>query len=494
MKRPILILFFLLALLGSALWWLANDRNEIERGKGSLLVHCAAGLRRPMSEIARQYEEEFGIKIILQFGGSGALESQLMVAGGDLYLPADQGYVDSVRSKGLIKESMPVAQLSAGIVVPKGNPKGIASLKDLAREGVKISLGEKSASVGKFTWGVLAKEGLLSEVEPNVVVTKPTVNMIVEDVATGAVDAAIAWDAVAKNFPEVEWIPVPEFTKRSKLAGIGVLTSSKDASRALHFARYVTSRERGRKVFVEMGFEVPDVGDAWLDIPEVTLFSGSMLRPAIQERIRGFEKREGCRVNTVFEGCGTLIGMMKAGSQPAGYFSCDVKFLDMVDDRFFPGTVMTGNEIILLVAKGNPKSLSTLADLSGAGVKLGVCDEQKSALGQLTHEMLTRRKVEFENIAVKVAKGDDLVSAMQARSLDAALVYRSNALASPVTLKECEIVDLNDELAFAEQPYAVARETAHPELMKRLGESLSSDDARNDFEKLGFTWKLEEEE
>ena len=93
MKRPILILFFLLALLGSALWWLANDRNEIERGKGSLLVHCAAGLRRPMSEISRQYEEEFGIKIILQFGGSGALESQLMVAGGDLYLPADQGYV-----------------------------------------------------------------------------------------------------------------------------------------------------------------------------------------------------------------------------------------------------------------------------------------------------------------------------------------------------------------------------------------------------------------
>lgn len=492
MKRPILILFFLLALLGSALWWLANDRNEIERGKGSLLVHCAAGLRRPMSEIARQYEEEFGIKIILQFGGSGALESQLMVAGGDLYLPADQSYVESVRSKGLIMESMPVAQLSAGIVVPKGNPRNIGTLQDLAREGLKISLGEKSASVGKHTWTVLAQEGLLDGIEPNVVVTKPTVNMIVEDVATGAVDAAIAWDAVANNFPEVEWIPVPEFTKRSKLAGIGVLTSSKDASRALHFARYVTSRDRGRKVFAEMAFQIPDVGDAWVDIPEVTLFSGSMLRPAIQERIRGFERREGCRVNTVFEGCGTLVGMMKAGSQPAGYFSCDIKFLEMVDDRFFPGTVMTGNEIVLLVAKGNPKRLSSLGDLSQAGVKLGVCDEEKSALGQLTHEMLTRRNVELDNIAVKVAKGDDLVSAMQARSLDAALVYRSNALASPVTLKECEIVDLNDDLAFAEQPYAVARETAHPELMKRLGESLSSEEARSDFEKLGFTWKLEE--
>jgi len=491
MKRPVLVLISLLALLAAALWWLVNDQNEILPGRGSLLVHCGAGMRKPMNEIARQYEEEFGVKVILQFGGSGALESQLEVAGGDLYLPADQSYLESVRSKGLLRESMPVTKLSAGIVVPKGNPKGISSLQDLAREGMKISLGEKSASVGKYTWKVLNLEDLLGGIEPNVIVTKPTVNMIVEDVAMGAVDASIAWDAVAKSFPEVEWIPVPEFTKRSKLAGIGVLASSKDATRALHFARYVTSRDRGRKVFSEMGFEIPDEGDVWEDIPQVTLFSGSMLRPAIQEKVREFEKREGCRVNTVFEGCGTLVGMMKAGSKPAGYFSCDVKFLDMVDDRFFPGTVMTGNEIVLLVRKGNPKSLSSLGDLSKGGVKLGVCDETKSALGQLTHQLFTRRKVSFDNVTVKVAKGDDLVSAMQARSLDAALVYRSNALASPVTLKECEIVELNDELAFAEQPYAVARETGHPELMKRLGKLLGSGDSREDFERLGFTWKLE---
>ena len=491
MKRPILALVFLLFLLGGALWWLVSDQNEIMPGKGSLLVHCGAGMRKPMNEIARQYEEEFGVKIILQFGGSGALESQLEVAGGDLYLPADQSYLESIRSKGLLRESMPVTRLSAGIVVPKGNPKRIAGLQDLGREAMKVSLGEKSASVGKYTWKVLEQENLLGVIEPNVIVTKPTVNMLVEDVAMGAVDASIAWDAVAGSFPEVEWIPVPEFTKRSKLAGIGVLTASKNVTRALHFARYVTSRDRGRKVFVEMGFEIPDEGDVWADIPKVTLFSGSMLRPAIQEKVREFEKREGCRINTIFEGCGTLVGMMKAGSKPAGYFSCDVKFLEMVHERFFPGTVMTGNEIVLLVRKGNPKSLSSLDDLSKEGVKLGVCDETKSALGQLTHQLLTRRKVSFENVMVKVAKGDDLVSAMQARSLDAALIYRSNALASPVTLEECEIVELNDELAFAEQPYAVARETGHAELMKRLGELLSSGESKKDFERLGFTWKLE---
>ena len=60
-----------------------------------------------------------------------------------------------------------------------------------------------------------------------------------------------------------------------------------------------------------------------------------------------------------------------------------------------------------------------------------------------------------------------------------------------MTLEECEIVELNDELAFAEQPYAVARKTGHPELMKRLGELLSSGESKKDFERLGFTWKLE---
>ena len=493
MKRSVFTIGILFVLLGGAFWWLTNDNDRDGPGSADLLFHCAAGLRKPMSEIARQYEEEFGVKVNLQFGGSGALASQLELAGGDLYLPADQSYIDSAREKGLMKEAIPVALLTAGLVVPKGNPRGLTTLSDLGKEGLKISLAERSASVGRFTWKVLEEEGLLARVNPNVVVTKPTVNAIVEDVATGAVDVSLAWDAVAKNFSEVEWLAVPEFLKRAKRASIGVLTSSKDAKRALHFARYVTARDRGRKVFQEMGFMVPDEGDEWSDQPEVTFFSGSMLRPAIHERVREFEEREGCRVNTVFEGCGTLVAQMDAGATPAGYFACDTKFLNKVQDRFFTGRIMTRNEIVLLVRMGNPKELFKLKDLGKSGVKLGICDGRKSALGELTRIMLERRGLAKElevNVTVKVAKGDDLVSAVQARSLDAALIYRSNALASPVTLEENEIVELNDDLAFAEQPFAVAKGSAYPALMRRLGEFLATPEARGRFEKLGFQWEL----
>ncbi|MCF7676063.1 MAG: substrate-binding domain-containing protein, partial [Akkermansiaceae bacterium] len=228
--------------------------------------------------------------------------------------------------------------------------------------------------------------------------------------------------------------------------------------------------------------------------PELTLFSGSMLRPAIQQRIREFEQREGCRITTVFEGCGTLVAMMKdGGAKPAAYFSCDTKFLDMVSERFGPSTVVSSNRIILLVPKGNPKQLKSLGDLTGPGLKLGLCDPEKSALGYLTRLMLERSQLgvpldQSGNIALLSGKGDDLVNAMQARSLDAALVYRSNALASPPILESCEIIALDDPLATATQPFAVALDTRFPCLAARLGSYLYDPSARARFEELGFSW------
>ena len=255
MKRPALVFGILLLLLGAAFWWLMKNDDLSGPGEEGLLVHCAAGLRKPMTEIARQYEEQFGVEVHLQFGGSGALVSQLELAGGDLYLPADQSYIDLAREKGLVEDAFAAACLTAGMVVAEGNPKGLKELADLSRTDLKISLAEKSASVGQFTWMVLEQEELLDEMISNVVVTKPTVNAIVQDVAIGAVDVTLAWDAVAGSSPEVEWIAVPEFSKRVRRASVGVLTSSKNTAGALHLAQYITARDQGRKVFQEQGFE-----------------------------------------------------------------------------------------------------------------------------------------------------------------------------------------------------------------------------------------------
>ncbi|MGB0993070.1 MAG: substrate-binding domain-containing protein, partial [Akkermansiaceae bacterium] len=57
------------------------------------------------------------------------------------------------------------------------------------------------------------------------------------------------------------------------------------------------------------------------------------------------------------------------------------------------GKIVTSNVIILLVPKGNPKNLTSLESLTKSGLKVGVADPQKSALGDLTQKMLDKHSL-----------------------------------------------------------------------------------------------------
>ena len=149
--------------------------------------------------------------------------------------------------------------------------------------------------------------------------------------------------------------------------------------------------------------------------------------------------------------------------------------------------------------KGNPKNINNLEDLSRSGLKVGIADRKKSALGALTYNMLEQEGElaaleASKNLKVLVAKGDDLVNQMQLGALDAALLYKSNAMASPSIMQHCKIIMLGNDYATAEQPYAVAEKADHAQLMVRLGEYLTTDQAKETFVKYGFKWVLEERE
>lgn len=494
MKKPQVIILVLLAVLGGLAYLLTQYEKSTDNTAEELTVHCAAGLQKPIREVAEAYEKEFGTKVRLNFAGSGVLESQLQIAGGDVFIPADDYYIESARSKGVVDEAIPLAELRACIVVQKGNPKNIQSISDLAQDGMRLSVAEPTAAVGKFVKKVLTASGDWEKIQPNILVVKPTVNNIVEDVSIKSVDAALAWDAVVLQSKHVEIVRVPVFEQKPRRANVGIIKGGK-VTAALHFARYLSAVDKGRKAFAKYQFTLPAEADKWADVPELLLFSGSMLRPAIEERIRLFEKREGCRVSTVFEGCGTLISMMdKGGARPDSMFFCDSTFLTMVQKNFREGKVIADNHIVLLVPKGNPKNLRVLEDITKGEMKVGISDPNKSALGALTQKMLLSHQLwkplkDSGNIITMVSKGDELVSQMQAGALDAALLYRSNARASKQIMDNCDIVAINDPKARATQPFAVSKETDYPLMMLRLRDFLTSDEARARYEELGFDWK-----
>jgi len=237
-----------------------------------LVLYCAAGVNPPVAEIVKDYQNELGVTVSVQYGGSGTLLSNLRVAQtGDLYLAADASYIHIARQQGLIAETIPLATQRPVIATAKGNPRKIQSAQDLLREDVRIALGNPDvASIGKQTEAVLRKAGLWANVKQAVQsrgVFKPTVNDVANDVKIGTVDAGVVWDAVARQYPDLEIAaPLTEDPDFVMEITVAVLRSSRQRAAAHRFARYLSAQDRGLQVFQRHHYTVVE-GDVWTKEP-----------------------------------------------------------------------------------------------------------------------------------------------------------------------------------------------------------------------------------
>lgn len=458
--------------------------------KTPLMVFCAAGLKPPIEAVAQAYEREYGVPIQLQYGGSGTLLSSLRVTGrGDLFLAADESYLNSARSNALVDEILPLAHMRPVIAVAKGNPKNVRSLADLLH--VRVALANPdAAAIGQVTREVLRKSGQWSALEQQAKVFKPTVNDVANDIKLGSVDAGIVWDATVRQYAELEMIDVPSLESGQQRVAVGLLRSTAQPTRALHFARYLGAPEKGLKELARLGYE-PANGDAWAETPAVVLFSGGVNRLAIEDTLQRFEKREGARVTRVYNGCGILVAQMKSGQRPDAYFACDVSFMRQVTHLFPEATNLSQTRIVLLVPRDNPKQLRTLADLAQPGLRLGVANAEQSALGALTSRLLDAQGLRdrvMANVRVQTPTADLLVNQMRSGSLDAVVVYSANTSQVRDVLT---VVPLPNPDALAIQPYAVLENSKHRLLMNRLLEALRSVESRRRFTDVGFDWVAE---
>jgi len=468
----------------------ACDRDRDEP-RSRLTVHCAAGLRTPIERIVADYREQFGVEIEIHYGGSGTLLSGLKIhSTGDLYLAGDVSYVEKARREGLVAEMIPVARLAPVLVVRKSNPKGVRGLADLTRADVRVALAnDVAAAVGKLSKRLLEDRGLWSSVEPNVRVFKPTVHEVATDVRLGTVDVGIVWDAIVAQHKDLESVAILDAPEMA--ITLGVLTNSTDSVASLRFARFVAGEGAGLEVFRRCGYRA-ERGDPFEPTPEITIFSGAMLSPGLEPVIERFRRREGVEVRTSYQGCGLLVAQMKQGARPEAYVSCDESFMEMVSDRFEVPTLLTKNDLIILVRRDNPRSIREAKDLARDGVRVGLAHETQSALGHLTWRWLTDidlRESVADRCSVESATGDFLVNQLRAGSLDAVVVFRSNAMAHRANReRHFSIIEIDHPLAHAKQPYAIAKDARYRKLLDRFFETVLSAEARDGFESVGFEW------
>lgn len=280
--RVFLAAFVLLLVATAALF--VSFRKPPSEGSEPLLVHCAAGLRPPVEEIAAQFSRETGIAVRLQYGGSNHLLATIaVIRRGDLFLPADESYLALARDRSLLRDTLPLARMHAVLAVPRGNPKDLRTLASL-HHGVRLGQANPDmAAIGSLTRTALTGSGEWERIRAATLVFKPTVTEIANDLKLGTIDAAIMWDAVAAQYPAFEIIDLPQLASARAEVGIGVLACSTQPAAALRFARYLAASDRGALIFKKHRYETID-GDA-IDLPRAAAPAPASKHPQLMPRL-----------------------------------------------------------------------------------------------------------------------------------------------------------------------------------------------------------------
>ncbi len=242
----------------------ASDRSGVH--SATLFLHCAAGLQLPMKRLIAEYEQSHAVRIETNWAGSDTLLNQLEVSRrGDLYLAADETYIEQAIQKQLVDGVFPLATQKPVILVAKGNPEGINTVADLARDDIRLAVGNPElAAIGQKTRRLFEESGDWPAIAAAVTehgTFLPTVPEVANAVQIGSVDAGIVWNTMAMQYPDLDTVRIPELDAGQAQITLGVLTHSDHPESARRFARFLADQQHGLRVFQELGWGAIDDGD-----------------------------------------------------------------------------------------------------------------------------------------------------------------------------------------------------------------------------------------
>lgn len=205
----------------------------------NLVVSAASSLTEALTECSRSFE---GANVRLSFAGSDELAAQIRQGvAPDVFASANTTLPDELHAEGLVERPEVFASNELVLAVPADS--AIASVDDLAREGVTIAMGSETVPIGSYTREVLSRlpagesEAILANVRSN----EPDVKGIVGKLTQGAVDGGFVYatDVTAAG-DELKAIALPAGLRPSVDYGVAVVRDAEQPELAADYVAGLT--------------------------------------------------------------------------------------------------------------------------------------------------------------------------------------------------------------------------------------------------------------
>jgi molybdate transport system substrate-binding protein len=229
-----------------------------------VVVYAAASLTNAFGALSTAFEAAHpGVTVTLNFGASSQLASQLIEgAQADVFASANPAQMQVAADAGRIETWQDFASNRLTVIVPVGNPAGIAGLSDLlVPHRMALVLAAPGVPVREYADQALDR---LAESDPsvdraaastNLVSEEANVRQVVAKVALGEADAGIVYttDVTPDVADQLEMIEIPDAFNVTATYPIALVAGAPHPALARQYVDFVLSAE-GQAILAGWGF------------------------------------------------------------------------------------------------------------------------------------------------------------------------------------------------------------------------------------------------
>lgn len=218
------------------------------------------------------------------------------------------------------------------------------------------------------------------------------------------------------------------------------------------------------------------------------VYSGAGLSAVMDDIAQVYKEKTGVSIEYSYGGSAQNLSQMELSGKGDVWTPGSMADCDIAEEK---GLIENKQNVayhvpIIIVPEGNPAGITGLNDLARAGVRVALGDEEACAIGKLCPKIFKTAGIYeavSDNVVTTTATVNELLTYIQMKQADAAIVWEDNAL----NADGIEAIQIPAEVNQIKTiPVAVLKSSEKMELAQQFADFVASDEGKAVFEKHGF--------